>query len=146
MVDNCVFCAIVEGKIPSYKVYEDEKTLAFLDIHPSAPGHTLLIPKIHVAQVEDLPEEDARALFASLHKIVGRIQNAIGAPATTIGINNGRENGQEVPHVHVHIIPRKQGDKGSMIQGISRSPPNLDSDEMVRIAREIRDRIKDERS
>ena len=101
MTDNCVFCAIVEGRIPSHKVYEDEKTLAFLDIHPSAPGHTLVIPKAHIARVEDLPEEDARYLFAALRKIVGRIQEAMGAPASTIGINNGRESGQEVPHVHI---------------------------------------------
>jgi len=146
MVDNCVFCAIVDGKIPSYKVYEDEKTLAFLDIHPSAPGHTILIPKLHVAQVEGLPEEDARYLFSALHMIVGRIQTAMGAPATTIGINNGRESGQEVPHVHIHIIPRKQDDKGSMIQGISRSPPRLNSNEMDSIAQEIRERLKDVRS
>jgi histidine triad (HIT) family protein len=146
MVDSCVFCAIIDGKIPSYKVYEDENTLAFLDIHPSAPGHTLLIPKAHVAQVEDLPEEDARYLFSTLHLIVGRIQKAMGAPATTIGINNGRESGQEVPHVHIHVIPRTQGDKGSMIQGVSRSPPRLDADEMDRIAHEIREQIKDVRA
>lgn len=143
MVDNCVFCAIVDGKIPSYKVYEDEKTLAFLDIHPSAPGHTLLIPKAHIAKVEDLPEEDARHLFAALHMIVGRIQKAMGAPATTIGINNGRESGQEVPHVHIHVIPRNRGDMGGMIQGVSGSLPRLDADEMARIANEIRERIKD---
>jgi histidine triad (HIT) family protein len=142
MTDNCVFCAIVEGRIPSHTVYEDEKTIAFLDIHPSAPGHTLVIPKAHIARVEALPEEDARSLFAALHKIVGRIQEAIGAPATTIGINNGRESGQEVPHVHIHVIPRKRGDRGGIIQGVSRPPQRLNEEEMARIANEIRERIK----
>ncbi len=142
MTDNCVFCAIVEGRIPSHTVYEDEKTLAFLDIHPSAPGHTLVIPKAHIARVEALPEEDARSLFAALHKIVGRIQEAIGAPATTIGINNGRESGQEVPHVHIHVIPRKRGDRGGIIQDVSRPPQRLNEEEMARIANEIRERIK----
>ncbi len=142
MTDHCIFCAIVEGKIPSHKVYEDEKTLAFLDIHPSAPGHTLVIPKAHIARVEALPEEDARSLFAALHKIVGRIQDAVGAPATTIGINNGRESGQEVPHVHIHVIPRNRGDSGGIIQGVSRSPQRLNDEEMARIANEIRERIK----
>ncbi len=142
MADSCIFCAIVEGRIPSYIVYEDEKTLAFLDIHPSAPGHTLVIPKAHIPRVEDLPEEDARSLFAALHKIVGRIQEAMGAPATTIGINNGRESGQEVPHVHIHVIPRNRGDSGGIIQGVSRSPQRLNDEEMARIAKEIRERIK----
>jgi len=142
MADNCIFCAIVEGKILSHMVYEDEKTLAFLDIHPSAPGHTLVIPKAHVARVEDLPEEDARSLFASLHKIVGRIQEAMGAPATTIGINNGQESGQEVPHVHIHVIPRNRGDSGGIIQGVSRAPQRLNDEEMARIAKEIRERIR----
>ncbi|MBC8224254.1 HIT family protein [Candidatus Bathyarchaeota archaeon] len=142
MAENCVFCAIVEGRIPSHMVYEDEKTLAFLDIHPSALGHTLVIPKAHVARVEDLPEEDARSLFAALRKIVGRIQEAVGAPASTIGINNGRESGQEVPHVHIHVIPRNRGDSGGIIQGVSRSPQRLNDVEMARIANEIRDRIK----
>ena len=142
MAENCVFCAIVEGMIQSHIVYEDEKTLAFLDIHPSAPGHTLVIPKAHVAKVEDLSEEDARFLFAALYKIVGRIQEAVGAPAATIGINNGRESGQEVPHVHIHVIPRNRGDRGGIIQGVSRSPQRLNDEEMSRIANEIRERIK----
>ncbi len=144
VADSCVFCAIVEGRIPSHKVYEDEKTLAFLDIHPSAPGHTLVIPKAHLARVEDLPEEDARSIFTALHGIVGRIQEAVGAPASTIGINNGRESGQEVPHVHIHVIPRNRGDRGGMIQGISSAPRRLDDEEMAHIADEIRNRIKDE--
>jgi len=142
MADNCIFCAIVEGKILSHMVYEDEKTLAFLDIHPSAPGHTLVIPKAHIARVEDLSEEDARSLFAALPKIVGRIQEAMGAPATTIGINNGQESGQEVPHVHIHVIPRNRGDRGGIIQGGFRSPQRLNDEEMARIAKEIRERIR----
>ncbi len=142
MVDCCIFCAIVEGRIQSHKVYEDEKTLAFLDVNPSAPGHTLVIPKAHIARVEDLPEEDARCLFVALHKIVGRIQEAMGAPATTIGINNGRESGQEVYHVHIHVIPRTRGDRGGIIQGVSGPPPSLNDEEMALIANEIKERIK----
>jgi len=145
MTDNCVFCAIIEGKIPSHKVYEDEKTLAFLDIHPSALGHTLLIPKTHIARVEGLPEEDARSLFAALHKIVGRIQEATGTPSSTIGINNGRESGQEVPHVHIHIIPRSRGDRGGIIQGIAHSSVSSDQEEMSGIAERIRASISDQR-
>ena len=145
MDDNCIFCAIVEGRIPSHKVYEDEKTLAFLDIHPSTPGHTLVIPKLHIARVEGLPEEDAHCLFAALHNIVGRIQEVMGAPASTIGINNGQESGQEVPHVHIHVIPRSTGDRGGIIQGITPSSVSADQEEMRGIAERILASISDQR-
>ncbi len=134
MAERCVFCRIIRGEIPSLKVYEDEKSLAFLDVHPSAPGHTLVIPKAHTARVEDLPENDAAALFRALHRLVGPIQAAVDAPASTIGINNGRESGQEVPHVHIHVIPRSRGDRGGIIQGIARAPWRPNEDEMRRIA------------
>jgi histidine triad (HIT) family protein len=140
MSRECVFCRIIGGEIPSHKVYEDERTLAFLDIHPSTPGHTLIVPKAHIARVEDLSEVDAEALFGTLHKIVGGIQEAVGAPASTIGVNNGRESGQEVPHVHIHVIPRSRGDRGDIIQGIARSH-RPDNDEMIEIAEKIRRKI-----
>lgn len=136
--NQCIFCRIIDGTIPSFKVYEDDKVLAFLDKNPSAPGHTLIIPKTHVAHVEDLSEKDASSLFKVLHNLVGRIQDSVNAPATTIGINNGRESGQEVPHVHIHVIPRYKGDRGGIIQGIARRPRRLDEKEMCRIAERIR--------
>jgi histidine triad (HIT) family protein len=138
MSGNCVFCRIIKGEIPSHKIYEDDNTLAFLDIHPSAPGHTLIIPKSHISRVEDLPDANAEALFRVLHILVGRIQEAMNVPASTIGINNGRESGQEVPHVHIHVIPRSKGDRGGIIQGITRGKTRLDSEDMSRIADSIR--------
>ena len=135
-----MFCRIIKGEIPSHKVYEDENTLAFLDIHPSTPGHTLIIPKAHIARVEDLSVGDAEALFGTLHKVVGGIQEAVGAPASTIGVNNGRESGQEVPHVHIHVIPRSRGDRGGIIQGIAKSH-RPDNDEMIEIAEKIKLKI-----
>lgn len=141
MAERCVFCRITKGEVPALKVYEDEKAVAFLDIHPSAPGHTLIIPKAHVARVEDLPENDAAALFRALHRLVGPIQVAVDVPASTIGINNGRESGQEVPHVHIHVIPRSRGDRGGIIQGVSRVHVRLSKDEMEMIAERIRARL-----
>ncbi len=138
MVERCVFCRIVRGEVPSHVVYEDERSMAFLDINPSAPGHTLVIPKAHVTRVEDLSEEDAAALFGTLHRLVGKIQDAVDAPASTIGINNGRESGQEVPHVHIHVIPRLRGDRGGIIQGIARSFRRPREEEMRQIAMRIR--------
>ena len=139
MAERCVFCRIIRGEIPSLKVYEDEKSLAFLDIHPSTPGHTLIIPKAHIARVEDLQEEDASALFKTMHRLVGKIQEAMDAPASTVGINNGRESGQEISHVHIHVIPRYRGDRGGIIQGIARSHRRSSGEEMLRIAERIRE-------
>ena len=142
-VDGCIFCEVVRGEAPAHKVYEDENTLAFLDIHPSTPGHTLIIPKANIARVEDLPEGDAEALFGALHRIVGGIQEAVGASASTIGINNGRESGQEVPHVHIHVIPRSRGDRGGIIQGIVRGHRRPGVEELERIAGSIRELASD---
>ncbi len=137
MSRECVFCRIIKGELPAFKVYEDERTLAFLDVNPSAPGHTLIIPKAHIARVEDLSYEDAAALFRALHVLIGRIQEAVDSPASTIGINNGRESGQEIPHVHIHIIPRSKGDRGGIVQGIARGHGRPGRDEMDRIAGRI---------
>ncbi len=137
----CIFCAIVEGKLPSYKVYENNKVLAFLDLNPSAKGHTLIIPKVHEARIENLKQEDAEALFTTIYKLIRPIQRAIGTPACTIGVNNGREAGQEIPHIHVHIIPRKLGDRGSIIQALARTPkPSIKEYEKIieLIRKEIR--------
>ncbi len=112
----CVICSIFEGRIPAQKVYEDEHCLAFLDIRPVATGHTMLVPKAHVSRVEDLTPEQAYALFLALHKILAPIRDAVGADATTIGVNNGPGSGQEVPHVHIHILPRWKGDHGGIVQ------------------------------
>jgi histidine triad (HIT) family protein len=117
-MNECIFCRIVEGSVSSFKVYEDDEVLGFLDIYPSAPGHTLLIPKAHVGLVEDMEDSDASALFKVLPKIVAAIQAALEVSASTIGINNGYQAGQEIPHVHVHIIPRKTRSQGGIIQTI----------------------------
>ena len=112
----CLFCSIVEGRVKSERVYEDDDVLAFLDIRPSAPGHTLLIPKAHVARIEELTPNQAAALFKTLHRIAGPIREATSSDATTIGINNGPGSGQEIPHAHIHIIPRTRGDRGGIVQ------------------------------
>jgi len=139
MSESCIFCRIIRGEIPSYKIYEDERTLAFLDINPSAPGHTIIIPKAHVTRVEDLSEEDAQALFRTLHVLVGGIQDALEVPSSTIGINNGPESGQEIPHVHIHVIPRTRGKRGRIIQGLVQPLNRPSAEEMRRIAERIRE-------
>lgn len=143
MERRCVFCGIIRGEVSAHKVYEDDRVLAFLDIHPSAPGHTLIVPKVHAERIEDMTEADAEALFKALHGLAGRIQAAVDAPSSTIGINNGPESGQEIPHIHVHVIPRFRGDRGGIIQGLARTGRRLNEEEMRVIAERIKNRQPD---
>ena len=114
-MDSCLFCKIVEGEIPSYKIYEDDKTLSFLDVFPISEGHSLVIPKKHAQFIEELDDETASAVFQTTIKISTKLRDKLNVPATTIGIHNGRESGQEIPHTHVHVIPRDASDGGGPI-------------------------------
>ncbi len=103
---SCLFCKIRDDEAPGYKVYEDEHTLAFLDINPVADGHVLLIPREHTQYIEEMQPETAENLMKTLMKIVPPIQRAMNSTDSNIGINNGPNAGQLIPHVHIHIIPR----------------------------------------
>ncbi len=106
----CVFCKIAKGDIPSHKVYEDEVILAFLDIRPLTVGHALVIPKRHVESVSDLTPDQSGAIGRAVREVARRVRAGTGAPGATIAINDGAAAGQEVPHVHVHVVPRSPGD------------------------------------
>lgn len=112
--------------------------LAFLDVHPLSKGHTLVIPKVHVRQVEELSERNSEMLFKTVWKLTNCVQLATGTTSSLIGINNGPESGQEIPHVHVHIIPRSKGDGGWPIHAAMQNRPTVSKDEMQRIAQKIR--------
>jgi len=139
MSEDCIFCRIVDGEIPSFTVYENDHVQAFLDANPLAPGHTLVIPKEHCAQLSDLPDEVATALYGTLQELVPAVQDAVDAPASNVGVNNGPESGQEIPHVHYHIVPRFENDGGSPIHAVGGSAPDLDDDELESIAGTIAD-------
>lgn len=94
-----IFSKIVAGEIPCYKVYEDDKTLAFLDINPESKGHTLVIPKIEVDKIYELPDEDYQALWASVKKVAARLEEVSGRRTLMKVI------GTDVPHAHVHLMP-----------------------------------------
>ena len=107
---DCIFCKIVAGKLPSFKVYEDEKTLAFLDIHPVHPGHTLVIPKNHAQNIFEISPEDWAAVQETVRRIAIALEKATGADGVNLMMNNREHAGQIVDHAHVHIIPRFKGD------------------------------------
>lgn len=133
MSENCIFCQIVSGQLESRPVYEDKFTLAFLDVNPLAPGHTVVIPKAHIERLEDLPAEQMGPLFEAVRQVTDKVQQAMKVDATTIGINNGRAAGQAVPHLHVHIIPRRADDGGGSLHSIVHSDGSLSLDEVQRL-------------
>lgn len=99
-MEDSIFTKIIKGEIPSYKVFEDERTLAFLDIHGTAPGHTLVIPKVQVDHLWDLTDEDYAAVMATSKKVANRLREVL-KPAR-VGV---KVMGEEVPHAHTHLIP-----------------------------------------
>jgi histidine triad (HIT) family protein len=107
---DCVFCKIVAGQIPAMRVYEDDVILSFLDIGPLAEGHLLIIPKEHSERLEGTRPETLAHLAQHLPRLARAVVELTGATGYNLLQNNGRVSGQEVPHVHFHIIPRVQGD------------------------------------
>ena len=106
MKNDCVFCAIAAGEIPSFKVYEDDLVLAYLDINPFAKGHTLVIPKAHTEGLLDTPDETLAAVIARVKKVAAHLKEVLGCDGFNILQNNGEAAGQTVKHVHFHIVPR----------------------------------------
>lgn len=107
---DSIFAKLIAGDIPCQKVFESELLFAFLDIRPLSEGHTLLIPKRVVPHIVDLTSEEAAALGRELPRLVKKVQAATGAPGCNVLLNDGEVAGQEVPHVHFHIIPRRPDD------------------------------------
>ncbi|MDD4931322.1 MAG: HIT family protein [Candidatus Colwellbacteria bacterium] len=129
---DCLFCKIGSGEISSEVIYEDDHVLAFLDVHPISLGHTLIIPKIHAENILDLPEESVGPVFSAVRKVTGILKESINPQGFTIGINHGRMSGQAIDHLHIHIIPRFEGDKGGSLHSVVKNPPK----EPVSVTRE----------
>ena len=107
---DCVFCAIGEGRAPAEVVFEDEETLAFMDINPANPGHTLVIPKQHVRNIYELDEQTAAAVMKTTVRVARAIRRALQPNGMNLIQSNERAASQEIFHFHMHIIPRWYGD------------------------------------
>jgi len=129
---DCIFCKIAEGKIPSRKITETEKSVAFLDAFPLTKGHTLVIPKKHYVKIQEMSKEDNSDLFEVVRILTGKMEHL--APSSLVAIHNGKESGQEVPHVHVHIIPRNTDDSVGPVHSMFSKKPKLTNDEFDDIA------------
>lgn len=133
----CIFCKIAEGEIPSYKVYEDDVCLAFLDLSQSNLGHTLVIPKKHYSNILEVDEQTAGYLFNIVTKLTKAISKSLNYANFNILNNCGEEAGQTVHHFHIHIIPRKADDNIN----IELTSNNLEKDQFIELANKIKESI-----
>lgn len=120
MTNDCLFCKIASGEIPSKKIYEDADCIAFLDINPANPGHALVAPRQHSENIYDVPENDLKKLIIAVKKVAMNVKEKLNAQGMNIMQNNGRHAGQLVNHIHFHVIPRFEND--SVVISYKRTP------------------------
>ena len=107
---DCLFCRVVRGELPGHVVLEDDETVAFLDTHPAARGHTLVVPRAHVEHLWDADEAVAAAVMRTAHEVAALLRQRLRPDGLTLRQNTGAASGQAVPHLHLHLVPRWHGD------------------------------------
>jgi histidine triad (HIT) family protein len=133
---TCLFCRIVAGEVPTDTVFEDSRTLAFLDHRPLFPGHCLLIPRDHYETLADLPDELVAPLFGNARRLAAAVERAMDAEGSFVAINN--RVSQSVPHLHIHIVPRRKKDG---LRGFFWPRGKYEGDAMERVRAKLRDAI-----
>ena len=128
---NCIFCKIANGEIPSTTLYEDEDFRVILDMGPATRGHALLLPKEHYANLFELDDELAAKALVTAKKVAARMKDALGADGFNLVQNNGEAAGQTVFHFHMHLIPRYENDGA----GITWTPGSMTPEEMAEVKR-----------
>ena len=134
---SCIFCKIVSGEISTVKVFEDDDTLAFLDVNPDTEGHCLVIPKKHFETIFDIDGEILKKVMATLKTVALKIKDSLGAEGMHIANNNGILGGQIVSHFHMHIIPRYENDGLIMYGPRPKKDEKISLEELQKIAEKI---------
>ena len=137
MSDDCIFCKIAAGDIPCFKLYEDEQTLAFMDINPANEGHALVVPKLHSANLFEVDPETLSATTRTAQKVAVAIQATLDPPGLNLLQCNGSAAAQSVLHFHMHVLPRQLDDRLSMNWGLR--PGDMDA--VGALAERIRDKL-----
>ena len=132
----CVFCKIVSGQIPTKKIKETSYSMSFLDAFPLARGHVLAIPKQHRKKLQDMTAEENSDLFSLVHEVMSKVDAVTGS--TLLAIHNGEDAGQEIPHVHVHLIPRSKNDSAGPIHSMFKSSLQLSESEIDEIYNQLK--------
>ncbi len=138
-MEDCIFCKIIKGEIPSFKVYEDENVFAFEDINPIAEGHTLVIPKKHARDLWEIDDESLTAVQLASKKIIDAINRALKPSGVAAMQLNGESVGQTVLHYHLHLIPRLEGNPSLPIARWKMTPGDMDK--IKETAEKIREAI-----
>ncbi len=132
--EDCIFCQIVAGELPATIVDEDERTIAFMDIHPGARGHALVIPRRHFRDLHDIPPDELSACVAAAQRLAARQRDRLGAQGVNLIHAAGAAAWQSVFHFHVHVIPRWEGDS----LRLPWTPGAVDEDEIAAAAEQLR--------
>ena len=125
---DCIFCKIVSGEIKSKFLKETKHSVSFLDAFPLATGHVLIIPKNHHQKIQDMSIEENTDLFTLVHQMISNVDKITGS--TLVAIHNGKDAGQEIPHVHIHLVPRSKDDSAGAIHSMFSSTVTLSESEM----------------
>ena len=133
---ECIFCKIASKEIPAKILVETESCVGFLDAFPLAKGHALIIPKNHYEKIQDLPADVNNEIFSTVHKLISRVDSLTGA--TLVAIHNGKDSGQEIPHVHVHLIPRSKDDSAGAVHSMFSKTPELSESEIDELCTKLR--------
>ena len=119
MIMDCVFCKIISGEIPARFLAQTEHSVSFMDAFPLSKGHVLVIPKNHHEKIQDLSKEENSDLFLLVQEMISKVDSVFGS--TLLAVHNGKEAGQEIPHVHVHLVPRSDSDSAGPIHSMFNS-------------------------
>ena len=133
---DCIFCKIAEKEIPTKIITETKNSIAFLDAFPLSRGHTLVIPKRHYEKVQDMTDIDNADLFSTVHRVISKVDKL--TDATLLAVHNGKDSGQEIPHVHVHIIPRQSSDQAGPVHSMFKDRPKLSDEELDELCAKIK--------
>jgi len=134
---DCIFCKIISGDIQAKIIVETEKSLAFMDAFPLTKGHSLVIPKTHYEKIQDISSEDNADLFETVRKVISKVDKITNA--TLLAIHNGKESGQEIPHVHVHLIPRSSQDSAGPVHSMFKNQPKLSDKEISNLYEKLKE-------
>jgi len=133
---DCIFCKIAKKEIPSKIITETKNSIAFLDAFPLSRGHMLVIPKCHYEKVQDMTDMDNTDLFNTVHKVISKVDKLTGA--TLLAVHNGKDSGQEIPHVHVHLIPRELSDQAGSVHRMFEDTPKFSDEELDELCTKIK--------
>ena len=136
MTMDCIFCKIVSKEIPTKILVETESCIGFLDAFPLAKGHALVIPKRHYEKLQDLPININTEVFSTVHSLISKVDSLTGA--TLVAVHNGKQSGQEIPHVHVHLIPRSNDDSAGAVHSMFSKKPDLSESEIEELCSKLR--------